>query len=72
VPSFEFAFVEVLPELGPLVVRRFPIFGFRSDASPLVDVRAVSTDHFVWKDSQVVLGGCQVCVSEHFGGDMNG
>ena len=70
--QFEFAFVEVLAELGPFFVGRFPVFDFRSDASSFVDVRPVGADHLIGKDGKIVLCCFETGMAEYFGGDMHG
>jgi hypothetical protein len=70
--QLEFAFVEVLSELGPFFLGRFTIFGFWTNASPVVKIRPVRTDHLVREDRQVVLRSLKTGVAKHFGSDVDG
>ena len=63
--------MEVLVELGPLLVGRFAVFGFWADAASVVEEGSVGADHVVLEDRQVVLGGSEVGMPEDLGGDMD-
>jgi len=70
--QLEFAFVEVLSELGPFFLGRFTVFGFGANASPVVKIRPVRTDHLVREHREVVLRSLKTSVAKHFGSDVDG